>query len=601
MSRDITGQAVSRRELCAAALSVLGASVGGTAQAPVSAGIDQFFQTFTAEWIRQSPDLATRTRYFAGEEQDRLERQLTPVSISWKRERIQLARRGLAQLHGFDQKSMNPTQRLSAELLDWQLQIVVDEEPFLEYTFPLEQMNGANVNLVENLTVRHPLLTGRDAENYVAALGQVAPRMEEAIQDANHLAAKNVIPPRFILQATIRQMQGFTDPAPSQNPFVTAFAEKIAAVNAIPQAKRNELRTAAENVVGSQVYPAYKKATALLQSQLPRSTSDAGLWRLPGGPEAYLYTLRRFTTTKATPDEIHETGLKQVARIEGEMDRLLRSRGRRDGSVKERVSKLSLDLQYPNPASEASRAQIMRDIDGILADAQKRSMSLFDVRPKSLVVARAFPRFREANAAANYNQPPLDGSQPAVFQYPRRVEKMTRFGLRSTVYHETVPGHHFQIALELENRNLPRFRQVRAFGVISALNEGWGLYAERLAAESGWYGDDVEGRLGQLDSELFRARRLVVDTGLHAKRWTRQQAIDYGIEASEVERYVVLPGQACSYMVGELKILELREKAKAALGARFSLREFHDTVLETGTGPLEILERAVQGYVQTKA
>jgi uncharacterized protein (DUF885 family) len=178
---------------------------------------------------------------------------------------------------------------------------------------------------------------------------------------------------------------------------------------------------------------------------------------------------------------------------------------------------------------------------------------------------------------------------------------MTKFGLRSLVYHETVPGHQFQIAFQVENKSLPRFRQISAFGGISALTEGWGLYAERLAAESGWYDGDLEGRLGQLDSELFRARRLVVDTGIHAKRWTRQQAIDYGIEASEIERYVVNPGQACSYMIGELKIIELREKAKKALGGKFSLNEFHDKVLNTGTAPLAVLERQIDSYIQTAA
>lgn len=589
---------LTRREFCAA-LGSAGIFCGSLGAQTAPAGpttIDEFFRSFTAEWMRHNPDLATAARYFSGEEQDRLERQLTPVSVAWKRERIQLARRGLEQLRRFDRRTLPSIQRLSADLLDWQLDIVIGEEPYLEYTFPLQQMSGVNVQLVETLTVRHPLLTERDAENYVAALGQVAGRMEEAIQDASRLAARKTIPPRFILHATIRQMQNFTDPSPAQNPFVSALGEKLEAVKEISAGRRSALLDQAAQVVGTQVFPVWKKASALLEAQLPRSNDDAGLWRLRGGPEAYLYFLRRYTTTSMTPEEIHQTGLQQVQRIESEMDRLLGSLGRKDGSVKDRIAKLSKDLEYPNPTSDQSREQIMRDIEGILRDAEKRSAALFDLRPKSPVIARPFPRFREANAAANYNQPSIDGSRPGVFQYPRRVEKMTRFGLRSTVYHETVPGHHFQIALELENKALPPFRQVRAFGTISALNEGWGLYAERLAAESGWYGDDVEGLLGQLDSELFRARRLVVDTGLHAKHWTRQQAIDYGIEASEVERYVVMPGQACSYMVGELKILELREKAKKILSGRFSLREFHNAVLETGTVPLEILERQVEAY-----
>jgi uncharacterized protein (DUF885 family) len=283
------------------------------------------------------------------------------------------------------------------------------------------------------------------------------------------------------------------------------------------------------------------------------------------------------------------------------MDRALRRLGRAEGSIQDRIAKLDRDLRYPNPASEASRKLIMEDIDGILRDAEKRSALLFDKRPKAPIVARPFPRFREANAAANYTPPPLDGSRPGVFQYPLRLDKMTKFMLRSTVYHETVPGHHFQIALELEDPNLPRFRQTRALGGISAFTEGWGLYAERLAAESGWYDGDLPGLLGELDSELFRARRLVVDTGIHAKHWTRQQAIDYGIEPSEVERYVVLPGQACSYMIGELKIIELRERAKKALGGRFSLQKFHNVVFETGSVPLDLLERQVDAYIRSAA
>jgi uncharacterized protein (DUF885 family) len=241
----------------------------------------------------------------------------------------------------------------------------------------------------------------------------------------------------------------------------------------------------------------------------------------------------------------------------------------------------------------------MTDIKGILSDAQKRSALLFDKQPKSPVIAQAFPKFREANAAANYTAPAPDGSRPGTFQYPLRLDQMTKFGLRSTVYHETVPGHHFQLALELEDSSLPRFRQLRVFGGISALTEGWALYAERLAAESGWYDGDPEGLLGQLNFELFRARRLVVDTGLHAKHWTRQQAIDYGIEPSEVERYVVYPGQACSYMIGEVKIIELRDKAKKALGDQFSLQQFHDTVFDTGTVPLDTLERQVDAYIRS--
>jgi uncharacterized protein (DUF885 family) len=259
--------------------------------------------------------------------------------------------------------------------------------------------------------------------------------------------------------------------------------------------------------------------------------------------------------------------------------------------VKERVDRLKKDLSYP--LTEEGRKQIMADTDALIREAERRSSLQFDVRPNGPVIAQPYPRFREANAAASYTPPPLDGSRPAIFQMPLRPDRMTKFGLRTLVHHETVPGHHFQIALMVENASLPKFRQAGLFGGASATIEGWALYAEKLAAESGWYGDDLEGLLGQLDGELWRARRLVVDTGLHAKKWTREQSIEYGIPPSEVERYVVLPGQACSYMIGQLKILELRDRAKTRLKDKFSERAFHNAVLAAGAVPLDLLEREV--------
>jgi uncharacterized protein (DUF885 family) len=558
--------------------------------------IDDFFRNFTAEWVRSNPNLATSSHYFTGEEQDRLERQLTPETLAYRRSRIELARRGLAELAKFDPAKLTAMQRLSAELMRWQLDTVVREEPFLDYSFPLQQMSGANINLVETLTVRRPLASEKDAVNYLAVLGQVGTRMDEAIAESRRIAAKNFIPPKFILDATIKQMSSFVDQPPAQNPFAAIFAQKVDSIKELSPARRGELKAEAAKTVESQVYPAWKRGVAELEAQLAHSTDDAGLWRLKGGGEAYAYFLSRYTTTHLTADQIHDIGLREVARIEKEMDGILRQLGRSEGTLNERIEKLKQDLGYPK--TEEGRVEIMADVNQILRDAQKRSDALFDKVPKSPVVAQPFPRFREANAAANYNAPAPDGSRPGTFQIPLRPERMTKFGLRTLVYHETVPGHHFQIALQVENKDLPRFRQIGAFGGISALSEGWGLYAERLAAESGWYDGDPEGLLGQLDAALFRARRLVVDTGLHAKHWTRQQGIDYGIETSEVERYAVFPGQACSYMIGQLKIVELREKAKKALGNKFSLRAFHDVVLNTGTVPLDLLEQQVDAYIR---
>jgi uncharacterized protein (DUF885 family) len=560
--------------------------------------LDDFFNDFTTQWVRSNPDQATATRYFTGAEQDRLEQQLAPATDAYLRARIELARKGLGELKKFDPAGLTEQQRVSVELAQWQLQTVVDQEPYLDFVFPLEQMNGVNVRVVEALTVRHPLLTDKDAVNYVAALGQVSTRMEEAIAETRRRADKGILPPRFILQATVRQMRSFTEPAANQNPFVMVFAQKIDGIQSMPEPRRQMLRAQAERVVAGQIYPAWNKGVELLESQIARATDEPGVWRFKGGSDAYAYALRRFTTTNMTPEQVHQIGLREVARIESEMDAIFRRLGRSEGPLQARIDTLKKDLAYP--LTEQGRELIMADVNQILRDAQKRSEALFDTVPRSPVVAQPFPRFREANAAANYNSPALDGSRPGTFQIPLRPERMTKYGLRSLVYHETVPGHHFQIALQVENQSLPRFRQLGVFLGISALVEGWGLYAERLAAESGWYDGDLEGRLGQLDAELFRARRLVVDTGLHAMHWTRQQAIAYGIEASEVDRYVVNPGQACSYMIGQLKLVELREKGRTALGEKFSLREYHSVVLNTGTVPLDLLERQVNAWIRVK-
>jgi uncharacterized protein (DUF885 family) len=579
----------------AAVLTLSLLCAGGAIDAQ-SRSIDDFFGTFAAEWVRGNPNQAVSTRFLSGPEQEPLERELTPVTGEWQRGRIRLARRGLTELRGFDRTGLTPVQRDAAEFLEWQLDTIVRGEPFLDYAFPLEQMGGVNVSLVTALTVSHPVRAARDAENYVARLAQVGARMVEAVGEARRLDAAGVLPPRFIARATIAQMRQFMAPAPAQNAFVTTLDERLADVPAVSAERRASFVAEAARLVETQVYPAWRTAIVFLTDQIARATDDAGLWRFPRGAEAYAYHLRRHTTTALTPDEIHDMGLREVARIEGDMEAILRRLGRAEGSLNARIAQLRKDLGYA--LDDHGRAALMAEVDRIMRDAERRAALLFDRRPRAQVIAQAYPPFREATAAASYSVPPLDGSRPGIFQIPLRPERMTRFGLRTLVYHETVPGHHFQVALDLENTGQPLFRRVRLFGGITALTEGWALYAERLAAESGWYDDDLEGQLGYLDAQLFRARRLVVDTGLHAKRWTRDQAIAYGIEPSEVDRYVVNPGQACAYMIGQLRLIDLREKARRALGDRFSLQEFHNAVLTAGTLPLDMLEREMDAYLE---
>ena len=560
--------------------------------------IDDFFRDVSDGWVRLNPNLAVATRYFSGDQQTRLEQQITSYSEKALAERRDYLRRALTELARFDRASMTASQRVSAQLLRYQMQVQLDGEKFDDYEFPLDQFGGANIWLVNALSVTHPVRTPNDASNYLIRLGEVAPRMAEAVDTAKRLASRDLIPPRFILERTITQMRRFVDTPASQNPFVASLNERASLIKDLAPDQRTALVAKAGRIVADRVYPEWKAAIAFLESLVPRSADNAGLWRFEGGAAAYQYFLRAYTTTSLTPDQIHEIGLRQVERLERDIDALLRKLGRSNGTLKDRIAQLKKDLSYP--ITEEGRTQIMADIDVMIRDAERRSALQFDVRPKGPVIAQPYPRFREANAAASYTPPPLDGSRPAIFQMPLRPERMTKFELRTLVHHETVPGHHFQIGLMVEDASLPKFRQARLFGGISAITEGWALYSERLAAESGWYANDPEGLLGQMHSELFRARRLVVDTGLHAKRWTRQQAIDYGIEASEVERYVVYPGQACSYMLGQLKILELRDRAKAQLKERFSERAFHNIVLSVGAVPLDLLEEEVNRALGTR-
>lgn len=561
-----------------------------------AADVGAFFESFSDEWMLRRPSSATASRYFDDARQAELDRQLTPLTESFQQESVEMARRGLEQLARYDVGSMDDTERVSAELMAWQLQAIVDGERFSHLQFPLNQFSGANVGLPNLMTVVHPVNSEQDADNYIARLGLFKTRMDEAAQRASDLADRGTLPPRFILEATISQMSQFISPEPAANPLVTTFASRLEGVDALDESRRAGFVEQATALVADEVYPAWRDAIAILESQLPQATDDAGLWRFDDGAEAYAYHLARFTSTDLDAEQIHALGLSEVERIEGEMDAILRSLGRTEGTVNERVAQLRQDLAYP--VNDAGREQIMADIETYMRDAERRADELFDIRPKTPVIAQPYPEFRWESAAASYTAPPLDGSRPGVYQMPLRANRLTNFGLRTLVYHEAVPGHHFQVALSVENTALPKFRQTRALGGISAFSEGWALYAERLAAEEGWYEGDPEGLLGQLDAELFRARRLVVDTGLHAKGWTRQQAIDYGIAPSEVDRYVVMPGQATSYKVGQLEMIRLRDKARDALGDAFDPREFHNRVLLTGTVPLSLLEQEIDAYIE---
>ena len=556
-------------------------------------------EDFAARWMRPSPERSTFTQYFSGPEQDALDGRLRPLTRDSREAERTLAAEGLAMLRRQLATPLAEDDRRAALTMQWSLQRSLDAAPYEHLSFPFNQLSGLQVRSVNLLTQGHPMRRPSDVDSWLARLAQLPQRFDEAIARTRDAAAQGVLPPRFILERGRAQVQALLAPQADGGVIVGSLASRTEAMPGLAATQRSEALARAQAIVDQQLRPALQRTLALLDELHPRTTDDAGLWRLPGGDAAYAQALAANTTTTMSADEIHELGLREVARIEAEMDRLLRRLGRSEGTVRERMQALNRSLQPP--AEPDPRPALLERYAGYVREARERAVPLFNLMPAAPVEVRRVPALTERTASASYTTPAPDGSRPGIFWMPLPGPSFNIPGMKTLAIHEAVPGHHFQLALQQERRDAPLWQRQRVFGGGSANSEGWALYAERLAIEQGWYeGDDI-GLLGAWDAQLFRARRLVVDTGLHARRWTRQQAIDYGISASEVERYVANPGQACAYMVGQLRILALRNEARAALGPRFSLPAFHDVVLRAGSVPLDVMADVVRAWIRSQA
>jgi len=569
--------------------------VASTVAVKPNAAFDKWADQFAQEWVRGNPQFATATQYFGGAEQDALDRQLTPQTPAQRKKMIAKAKEGIARLDKWMAAPLDETQRISAAVMRWSLSNTVANEPFEDHGFVFQQFSGAQVSLVNFMTQTHPMRRASDVDSYLARLEQVGTRMDEALGRARAAAAKKMIPPRFILERAQYQVDTFLKPAAAENVLVTSLAQRTASLQDLSPEARTAAIARATRIVEDKIRPAYTRVQAFMAELHPKTNDVAGISRLPDGLAAYKRALANYTSTDLKAEQIHAIGLREVARIEGEMDKHLRALGFNDGSIEERMKALDATFQPkgegdPRPAILAKYAEMVKD-------AEARSEPLFKLKPRAPVEVRREPPLTEASAAAHYSLPAPDGSRPGVFWVPLRGPTFSMIRMRSLSYHEAVPGHHFQLAIQQELKGIPKFRSQRIFSGGSAHSEGWALYTERLAVEQGWYEGDVPGLLGALGSELFRARRLVVDTGLHTKGWTRQQAVDYGINVEEVDRYVAWPGQATAYMIGMLRIVELREKARVELGEKFSLPGFHDMVLSSGSVPLEVLGQLVDQWI----
>jgi uncharacterized protein (DUF885 family) len=477
--------------------------------------------------------------------------------------------------------------------------------------YPISPMFGEEVQLPNFMQTTHVVSNEKTARNYVRRLIAMGPKLDSVTAAMQRQAQAGVVMPPALLEHSLVVIHDTVSPAPEANPLVTTFVERMNKVKSLDEARKQQLQREAVAALTSSVYPAYARMTEALVALKPEAaTQAAGVAHLPDGAAYYATLLKQQTTTDYTPEHVHELGLSEVARILPEMDALLKAQGLASGSVGERMAALRTDPRFQYSNDDAGRAQMLARYQEILDEVNARMPEYFhSLPPQHLKVERVPTSQEKGSSGAYYQQAAMDGSRPGVFfANLRDLSETPKWGMKTLAYHEGIPGHHFQISIALGLKDLPIIRQQTLY---TAYAEGWALYAERFAAEIGMYKDDPWGDLGRLQLELLRATRLVVDTGLHAQNWSREQAIGYMTSTtgmaesdvvSEVERYMADPGQACAYKVGQLKILELREKAKAELGPKFNLKDFHGVILENGGVPLTLLEQLVNEWIaQVKA
>jgi uncharacterized protein (DUF885 family) len=557
-----------------------------------------------------NPELFTQVGIVDGTVLDRHSGKLSAVGVKKRDDDYATMERFAQQVKEFDRSKLGRQDQLTYDILLDQYETALSFKPFdwlsSEGLYPIAPMWGTQVQLPNFLETQHVVKNDKTARNYVKRLEATGDKLDAVTAEMLRQAKAGVVLPISLLEKSESGIKDTVRSSPQDSPLVTTFVERMKSAKGIDAAEQSDLTRQAIEAVKSRIYPAFARMTAALESQrAAAATQAAGVGRLPNGAAYYAAALKQMTTTDYTPDQVHELGLSEVARVGAEMETLLKSQGLTTGTVAERVQALHKDPRFLLPNTDEGRKQLLAKYQQILDEVNARMPEYFRIVPPEKLLVQRVPVSAENNVAAAYYQAAaMDGSRPGTFfANLRDVNETATWTMKTLAYHEGIPGHHFQIAIAQNLKDLPLIRQQTLY---SAYAEGWALYAERLASEIGMYKDDPFGDLGRLESEMFRAARLVVDTGLHAKGWTREQAVAYMVSTTgmnesevitEVERYMGQPGQACAYKVGQLKILELRERAKAALGPKFDLKDFHAVVLENGGVPLTLLESEVDEWI----
>lgn len=492
------------------------------------------------------------------------------------------------------------SKRVALSLMD----MLVEAEQFRFHNYPVNQLFGVQNGFPSFMESTHQVHSVRDAEDYVSRLSQVRRKFGQVLDGLRHREQLGILPPQFVVTKVLEEMRAFVATPAEEGILMVALADKMQEAG-LPQDEQQRIALEAREQIEQTVYPAYGELIAYFEVLDDKVSENHGIWALPDGDELYRLAVKLFTSTDYTPGYLHDFGLAEVGRIQAEILAILEQEG---WDVSQgffaAISDMAEDPRFYYSDSDEGRDQILADYRAILDEISQGLDPYFDVMPTAGLDVERIPGFKEKTApGAYYQQPALDGSRPGVFYANLYDIKATpRYGMRTLAYHEGIPGHHFQLAIAQQQKDLPIFRRLIPS---VAYSEGWALYAEKLAWELGFQ-DDPYDNIGRLQGELFRAVRLVVDTGIHYQRWTREQAIEYMISntgttesdvVAEIERYFVMPGQALAYKVGMTKLLELRDLARAELGASFDIREFHNVILTNGSVPLDILEDLVRQYI----
>lgn len=575
--------------------------------APV--GVNNYVNKVSLQMLLRSPELLTSLGLVDNTPLDFHSGKLGRYDKQSELENLEFLRESRDGLNDYGPEGLEGQELLSWKIVAWFFDDMIRESEYEYGGYRINQLSGPMVNLPQFLTDRHIIGDEKSFQRYISRLNEFARVIAEVkirvIDDRDN----GTVPPDFVIEKTLLGMRSFIEDGAKQNPLFTTLPKKVENIDGLSDVRKDELSQQALNVIEAKILPQYGEMIALFEELLTISNHDAGIWRLPKGEEIYRSALRSNNSTTLTADEIHQIGLSEVARIELEMEDILLGQGLSEGSVVSRIRYL-MELPEHNFANtDEGRIEQIAYLNEVNAQIMASIEDYFITIPPQPLEIVQVPEYSQDSAPGGYYQPPaLDGSSPGRFYINQKdTRDNPRWTLPTLMYHEGAPGHHFQLSAAQLIENVPFLRKVSPF---TAYAEGWGLYSERIAAEDmGMYLNDPLGDLGRLQAEMFRAVRLVVDTGMHAKRWSRERAIEYMLSKTgmteaevtrEIERYVVWPGQATAYKVGQLSMLRLRAMAENQLGGAFDIREFHEMILMNGAMPLEILEESVESWIEAQ-